>query len=83
MYIPYSWLSGTPQGVIVCGDIPVYFRLTEQGGRTCLITLSKSHAFQGGPVVTMPVGSVFELEYKGLVCEIQLGRRMVVCDGAA
>jgi len=80
MLIPYIWLSERPQGVILCGGVPVYFSLSEPQGRDCHISLSKSHQFQCGSTVSVPVGTSFELEYKGVVSEIQLGRWLLMCD---
>ena len=82
MFIPYTWLSVSPQGVLVCGDIPIYFSLSERNGRDCLITLSSSHRFNDsdGGAISVPVGTAFEVEYRGTVCEIKLGRRLVLCD---
>lgn len=84
MFIPYTWLSESRQGVIMFGDVPVYFNLPEKGGRTCLISLSDAHRFQGNQPVTVsvPVGTAFEMEYRGTICEIQLGRRLILCDAA-
>ena len=65
---------------MLCGSVPVYFCLSSPGARDCHISLSKAHTFQGGNSVSVPVGTSFELEYKGVVDEIRLGRRIVICD---
>lgn len=80
MYIPYTWLSEDQQGVILCGSVPVYFCLTGPGARDCHISLSKAHIFQGGGSISVPVGTSFELEYKGVVSEVHLGRWLLMCD---
>jgi hypothetical protein len=80
MFIPYPWLSESPKEVLVFGDIPVYLCLSERNGRHCLITLSDSHRFHDTQAISVPVGTAFEIEYRGTVCEIQLGRRLVLCD---
>ena len=80
MFIPYSWLSVCPQAIHVCGDVPVFFRLSKSQGRDCIISLTDSHTFQSGRSVSVPVGTGFELEYKRVVCEIQLGRWLSVYD---
>ena len=80
MLIPYTWLSESPKRLFFFGNIPVYFRLSERNGRECLLTLSDSHRFHDTRAISVPVGASFEMEYKGIVCEIQLGRRFVLCD---
>jgi hypothetical protein len=80
MYIPYTWLSGSLQKVVVCSGIPVYFHLPSPGARDCIISLSRSHTFPSGSSVSVPVGTVFELEYKEIVSEIHLGRWLLMCD---
>ena len=80
MFIPYAWLSEQPQHIMLCGGVPVYFHLSALGGRDCLVSLAGSHAFECGQSVYIPVGTTFELEYRGVVDEIRLGRRIVICD---
>ena len=80
MYIQYNWLSVSPQPVLLFGFIPVYFRLSEPGGSCCIISLPDAYTFQSGQSVSVPVGTDFELDYKGTLSEIQLGRRIVVRD---
>jgi hypothetical protein len=80
MHIPYSWLSKHPQRLLLCEGVPVYFRLATPGGSNCLISLEDSHTFESGRSLSVPVGTRFELEYKGIVDEIHLGRWLLVCD---
>lgn len=80
MYIPYTWLTTRPQSIPLCGVVPVSFRLSEPGGMHCIISLTDSHTFPLGRSVSVQVGTDFELEYKGVINEIQLGRRFVVRD---
>jgi hypothetical protein len=80
MLIPYTWLSERPQAVILCEGVPVYFSLSGPGSRNCLISLSRFHCFQGGRCISVPVGTSLELEYKGIVCEVHLGRWLQMCD---
>jgi hypothetical protein len=80
MYIPYRWLSVSPQPVLLCGFVPVFFRLSEPGGSCCIISLPDAYTFQSGRSVSVPVGTDFELDYKGTLSEIQLGRQFVVRD---
>jgi hypothetical protein len=80
MLIPYPWLSDHPQKIVLCDKVPVYFNLSTSGGRDCIVTLSNSHSFEMGKSISVPVGTSFELEYKGVVNEIHLGRWLLVCD---
>jgi hypothetical protein len=80
MLIPYTWLSLRPQKIVLFGGVPVYFSLLIPGGHDCLVTLTGAHTFHWGCSVSVPVGTSFELEYKGMVNEIRLGRWIMMCD---
>jgi len=80
MYIPYTSLSSSPLTLVLFGGVRVHLDLQESGGRTCRVTLAPSHVFKHGPSVSVPVGTSFELEYNGVVSEIQLGRWVLMRD---
>jgi hypothetical protein len=80
MFVPYTLLSQGPVDVLVCGGVPVSLRLSRQDSRVCLISLSSAHRFQWGPTASVSIGTAFELEYNGVVCEIRLGRKFIVLD---
>lgn len=80
MFIPYTCLSDRQQEVVLCGCVPVYFHLPMPSARDCIVSLSMLHTFTDGHSVSVPVGTTFELEYKGVVSEIHLGRWLRMCD---
>ncbi len=81
MFIPYRLLSENPVRITLADALHVKLCLAQRGGATCLVSLASAHTFdQFGPTITVPVGTAFDLEYRGKLFEIWLGRRLVICD---
>lgn len=80
MFVPYARLSETPVCVLACGDVPVYLSLLEPGGAVCRVSVSEAGSSGVGDSVSVPVGTVFELEYRGAVSEIRIGKKFTVLD---
>ena len=79
MFISYDALANGP---VVCnvGNSSVMFELTSPLSDTCLMKLSPSFYFTNTTEASIPVGTKFQLEYRGTVCEFWIGRRFVIRD---
>ena len=84
LFIPYSALlhATAPLTFTLCGA-SVSLRLAERDRERCFLSLPVDFLF-GGVVpcrcVSVPVGTSFEVEYRGVVCEVRIGRRFEVTD---
>jgi hypothetical protein len=74
--IPYAKLCASPV-TIHFGQIPVTLSLCDPV--TCHLSVPSTHLLPEAAYVR--VGTSFVLEYKGLECEVRLGRRIMVTDG--
>jgi hypothetical protein len=85
LYIPYSHLSTEPLQIRLCADLVfAEVSLIEPGGRHCLLTLSEGLRFelQLSQMQTVPVevGTAFDVEYRGDVTEVRIGRPFRISD---
>ena len=85
-YIPYVTLHKSPITFYI-GKVPVTLSLLCDA-QTCLLTIPLSYKMQETsqkqPCTNsshVMVGSSFFLEYKGLECEVRLGRRIISVEG--
>jgi hypothetical protein len=86
MYISYDSLI---KGPVVCkvGDSIVSFQLAHQESDICIMKLNPKFKFSDNSFLitensdaTIPVGTRFQLEYKGTVCDFWIGRRFLIRD---
>jgi hypothetical protein len=84
-YIPYVMLHKSPITFNV-GKVPVTLSLLCDA-QTCLLTLPLSFKMVESSQSSctnsshVRIGSSFTLEYKGLECEVRLGRRIISVEG--
>ena len=83
MYIPYAALHKSPITFYI-GKVPVTLSLCDQ--QTSLVSIPRSFEMeeanqQISNVKHVKMGSSFVLEYKGIECEVRLGRRIVLMEG--
>jgi hypothetical protein len=76
--IPYSMLCVSPV-TLLFGQVPVTLSLCDP--YTCQLSVPSTHQLPEAAYAR--VGTAFVLEYKGLECEVRLGRRITVTDGSA
>ena len=81
-YIPYALLHSSPI-IFYFGKVPVTLRLSDP--QTSTISVPPSFRLfdqsdQAHPH-SIRVGTSFVLEYKGMECEVRLGRRIVAVEG--
>ena len=83
LHIPYSELAGSCSGLLF-GTVPYTAHLTDP--HHCTLTLSEKYLILAScraspvPCILVPVGSSFCVEYRGQVCDVRVGKRIVVTD---
>lgn len=80
MFVSYDSLR---KGPVVCnvGDSSVTFELTFPESDKCIMKLNpKFHFSTTKSQAIIPVGTRFQLEYKGTICDFWIGRRFVIRD---
>ena len=72
-FIPYSMLRASAV-TLQFGQVPVTFSLSDE--HTCRLSVPPSYAL---PVdSSVRVGTALVLEYRGVECEVRLGRKITV-----
>jgi hypothetical protein len=83
VYIPYAMLHASPI-TFHFADIPVTIKLCD--AETSILSVDGAFKLTdasnciANPVHLVKAGSAFVLEYKGLECEVRLGRRITVLE---
>ena len=86
VYIPYAMLHASPI-TFHFADIPVTIKLCD--AETSILSVDGAFKLTdasnciANPVHLVKAGSAFVLEYKGLECEVRLGRRITVLERAS
>lgn len=82
--VPYSHLSTDPLPLLLCnGLIPVSLSLHSPNSPDCLLSLPPRFYFDGEDrraTLSLKVGGSFQLEYRGYISEIHIGRPFSVRD---
>lgn len=82
-YVPYAVLEKSPI-TLGFGKVPVHFVMTSP--TTCLVSVPALFHIKDSDVpgkhmsVTANLGTSFLLSYKGVECEVRLGRRITILD---
>jgi hypothetical protein len=85
-YIPYAMLYTSPVIIHFC-QIPITLSLTEQHTATVSVSAgyrllqTDSEVGQHTQAHNVRVGTCFTLEYRGMECEVRVGRRIVAVEG--
>ena len=82
-YVPYAALEKSPI-TLEFGKVPVHLVLTSLS--TCLVTVPTLFRITGSDFpgnhmsATANMGTSFLISYKGVECEVRLGRRITILD---
>ena len=79
MFIPYDHLSTDPLPIqFFGGNVQASIKLIKKFGDECDLIISSKHRFEDKKKTnTLSTGAVFELEYRGVICEFRIGRRIM------
>ena len=83
MFIPYDTLLVGPFPVFICDNIKAILQLSTAD--QCLLSIPAQFRFAHDTQmrcnsINIPVGCQFEVEYKGIVSEIWVGRKFVMME---
>ena len=85
VYIPYAMLHASPITFVFAG-IPVTLQLHDE--QTSVVSVSAAYklldprvCFDACSCHRVRVGTCFTLEYKGVECDVRIGRRIIALEG--